>query len=147
MTERESVRWTVRPIGVVHSPFSGERRPPPQPALAGEEAVGTVEVFPEYEEGLDQVEMLPRIWIVSWLDRAGPVRMRLVPRGRTGMRGLFTTRAPSRPNPIGISPVRLLRRDGLVLHVSGLDLMDGTPVLDIKPYMPQIDAFADEPEV
>jgi tRNA-Thr(GGU) m(6)t(6)A37 methyltransferase TsaA len=132
---------TLAPIGVVRSPFRVHTGTPVQPALAGAEAVGAVEVFEPYVAGLDDLEGFERIWLICWLHRAGPVRLRVVPYLDRHERGLFATRAPSRPNPIGISAVRLLGREGPILHVADLDLLDGTPLLDIKPYSPQFDAF------
>ena len=134
----------MRPIGVVHSPFAAPSDAPAQPRLAGAGAVGTVEVFPEYEPGLAGLEGFERIWLLCLLDRAGPVRMEVVPRLGTAVRGLFSTRAPARPNPIGMSAVWLLGREGATLRVAGLDLIDGTPVLDIKPYLPDLDAAPPE---
>jgi tRNA-Thr(GGU) m(6)t(6)A37 methyltransferase TsaA len=98
-----------------------------------------VEVFARYEEGLAGIEEFERIWLLCWLDRAGPVRLTVVPYLDTEPHGLFTTRAPSRPNPIGMSAVRLVRREHCVLHVAELDLLDGTPLLDIKPFVPGLD--------
>lgn len=132
----------LEPIGIVHSRFSSHTGTPVQPACAGPEAVGTVEVYDRFADGLDDVERFERIWLIVWFDRAGPVRMKVVPYLDTRQRGLFATRAPSRPNPIGISPVRLLRREGQILHVAELDILDGTPLLDIKPYSKRFDVFA-----
>jgi tRNA-Thr(GGU) m(6)t(6)A37 methyltransferase TsaA len=131
----------VRPIGVVHSAFTEQAGTPVQPALAGPEAIGTVEVYPPYGEALDDLEGFERIWLVCWLHRTGQVRLKVQPYLDDRERGLFATRAPSRPNPIGISAVRLLRREGLVLHVADLDVLDGTPLLDIKPYSARFDVF------
>lgn len=138
----QPTRWEVGPIGVVHSPFRAQTGTPIQPAFAGEEAIGTVEVFEPFVAGLDDIDRFDRIWVLGWLHRSGPVRMRVVPYLDTEARGLFATRSPNRPNPIGISAVRLLRRSGAVLHVADLDLLDGTPVLDIKPYARSIDIFS-----
>jgi tRNA-Thr(GGU) m(6)t(6)A37 methyltransferase TsaA len=132
----------LEPIGIVHSRFSSQSGTPVQPACAGREAVGTVEVYERFTEGLDDLEGFERIWLIVWFDRVGPVQMKVVPYLDTRRRGLFATRAPSRPNPIGISPVRLLRREGRILHVDGLDIFDGTPLLDIKPYSKRFDVFA-----
>ena len=132
----------LEPIGIVHSRFSSQTGTPVQPACAGGEAVGTVEVYDRFAEGLDDLERFERIWLIVWFDRVGPVRMKVVPYLDTRQRGLFATRAPARPNPIGISPVRLLRREGRILHVAELDTLDGTPLLDIKPYSKRFDVFA-----
>jgi len=112
-----------------------------QPALAEPEDAGTIEIYEQFAAGLDDLDGFERIWVVSWFHRAGPVRLRVTPYLDRQQRGLFATRAPSRPNPIGISPVRLLRREGRILYVADLDLLDGTPVLDLKPYAPTFDAF------
>jgi len=139
----DTQRFEVAPIGVVHGPFLAQAGTPPQPALAGEDAVGTIEILPGYADGLDDLDGFERIWVLSWLDRSGPVRLHVVPYHETAERGLFATRAPSRPNPIGLSALRLLRREGPLLRVADLDLLDGTPVLDIKPYSPRFDVFPD----
>ena len=85
---------------------------------------------------------IDRIWVLSWLHRGGtwaPVVR--PPRGTRERRGLFATRSPDRPNPLGLSAVRLVRIEGCNLHVRGIDLLDGTPILDVKPYIPYADAF------
>lgn len=85
-----------------------------------------------------------RIWVLSWLHRGGTwAPIVRPPRGTRERRGLFATRSPDRPNPIGLSAVRLVRVDGCDLHVHGIDLIDGTPILDVKPYIPYADAFPD----
>ena len=131
----------LEPIGVVHSMFSAQAGTPVQPAFASTEDTGTGEVYERYSEGLEDLERFDRIWLISWFDRAGSVSMKVVPYLDTEPRGLFATRAPSRPNPIGMSAVRLLRREGRFLHVAELDILDGTPLLDIKPYSAHIDVF------
>lgn len=137
-----TTRWSIESIGVVHSPYDGRRGTPVQPAYAGRDAVGTIEVYPPFAEGLSDIEGFERIWVISWLDRSGPVRMRVMPHLDDRERGLFATRSPNRPNPIGISALRLLQRRGPILDVADLDLLDGTPVLDLKPYARRIDFFA-----
>ena len=131
--------YTVQPIGVVHSPY---REPEGMPTQSGrDETPATVEIDPAYAEGLSDLEGFERIWLVCWHHRARPCRLKVTPHMDSRPRGLFATRAPSRPNPIGISPVRLVAVRGNVLEIRGCDLLDGTPVLDIKPYAPQFDAF------
>ena len=137
----EGAPMRLQPIGVVHSPFASQVGTPVQPALAGPEAVGTIEIFEPFAAGLEDIDGFERIWVVAWFHRAGPERLRVTPYLDVRERGLFATRAPARPNPIGISAVRLLRREGRVLHVADLDLLDGTPVLDLKPYAPAFDVF------
>ncbi len=127
-------------IGVVHSPHREAAGTPVQSALATG-VTGTVEVLPEYAAGLKDLDGFERIWLVYWCDRARPAELVVTPYRDTVARGVFATRAPSRPNPIGLSCVRLLEVRGNVLSVEGLDVLDGTPLLDIKPYVPEFDAF------
>ena len=131
---------TLTPIGIIHSPHRQADGTPIQAALAAG-AQGTVEVFPEYATGLRDLEGFERVWLVYWFDRAKPAELVVTPYLDTRPRGLFATRAPSRPNPIGLSAVRLLGMTGRILQVDGLDILDNTPLLDIKPYIPAFDAF------
>lgn len=125
----------------MHSPFLSPAGAPIQPYCAGPDAVGRVEVFEEYAAGLEDLDGFERIWVLSWFHRAGAARLRVIPYLDSEERGVFATRAPARPNPIGISAVRLLRREGRWLHVAELDLVDGTPVLDLKPYATAFDSY------
>ena len=129
----------LRPIGVLRTPFSAAPGTPIQPAYAGE-AEGEGRVHARFRRALDDLEGFEYVWLLAWLDRAGPWRSRVVPFRDVVPRGLFATRAPSRPNPIGLSVVRLLGREACVLRVAGVDLLDRTPLLDIKPYVPEFDA-------
>jgi tRNA-Thr(GGU) m(6)t(6)A37 methyltransferase TsaA len=131
----------LKPIGVVRSPYHEPGGTPIQPAFGGG-ARGEVEVYEEYADGLDDLEGFEHIWLIFWLHRSRPHRLKVVPYRDTVERGVFATRAPSRPNPIGLSLVRLVGREGNRLQIEGLDLLDGTPLLDIKPYIPKIDARA-----
>jgi len=131
---------TIRPIGVVRSPFGAEAGTPIQPTFAAG-AEGTVEVFEAYREGLADLEGFERVWLITWLDRAKPAVMRVRPYLDPVEHGLFATRAPARPNPIGLSCVRLVGVEGATLRIAELDLLDGTPVLDIKPYVPRFDRW------
>jgi len=123
-----------RPIGVIHSGHHDARDAPAQPALA-KGCRGTAVIFPEYARGLQDLEEFSHVYLVCHLDRAEPPRLVLTPRLGDVERGVFATRAPCRPNPIGLSLVELLERKGNVLYLDGLDLLDGTPLLDIKPYV------------
>jgi tRNA-Thr(GGU) m(6)t(6)A37 methyltransferase TsaA len=129
----------LTPIGIIHSPHQRAEGTPVQAALATG-VQGTVEVFPEYAAGLRDLDGFERVWLVYWFDRARPAELVVTPYLDTTPRGLFATRAPRRPNPIGLSPVRLLGIVGSVLQVEGLDILDNTPLLDIKPYIPAFDA-------
>jgi tRNA-Thr(GGU) m(6)t(6)A37 methyltransferase TsaA len=137
----EEFGMKLEPIGVVHSGFTSQEGTPVQPAFASLEDTGAVEVYEAYAEGLEDLERFDRIWLICWFHRSSPPRMKVIPYLDTRERGLFATRAPSRPNPIGISAVRLVRREGRFLHVAELDVLDGTPLLDIKPYSAHVDVF------
>lgn len=127
-------------IGVIHSPYREAEGTPIQPRwAAGVE--GTVEVFPEFAAGLRDLDGFERIWLLYWFDRACEPRLEIIPYRDTRARGVFATRAPSRPNAIGLSSVRLLAVEGASLRVAELDVLDGTPLLDIKPYVPDCDVF------
>jgi tRNA-Thr(GGU) m(6)t(6)A37 methyltransferase TsaA len=130
----------VKPIGIIHSAFEHPAGTPIQPAFA-KGAEGIVEVFDEYEEGLKDLDGFERIWLVYWFDRCRGHSLTVIPYMDREQRGLFATRAPARPNPIGISPVRLERIERNTIHVSQIDILDGTPLLDIKPYSPKFDCF------
>ena len=131
------------PIGVIHSSHQKADGTPVQAALAAG-VHGTVEVFSEYAAGLRDLDGVERVWLGYWFDRAKPAELVVTPYLDTTPRGLFATRAPCRPNPIGLSSVRLLGISGNVFQVEGLDILDGTPLLDLKPYIPAFDAFEAE---
>jgi tRNA-Thr(GGU) m(6)t(6)A37 methyltransferase TsaA len=132
----------IKPIGIIHSPFRQATGTPIQPCFA-EGAEGTVEVFEEFVAGLKDLEGFERVWLLYWFDRAESDKCDLVvkPYLDDAPRGVFATRAPARPNPIGLSAVRLLEVRANLLRVRDLDILDGTPLLDIKPYFPQFDCF------
>ncbi len=137
-----AMSFTVEPIGLVRTPFLRKSETPRQGVVAGD-AEGSVELFPGrgFEDALADLDGWERIWLVFWFDRVNGFRPKVRPPRSNAKRGLFSTRAPHRPNPIGLTSVRLLGADGLVLRVQGVDLLDETPVLDIKPYVPYADAF------
>jgi tRNA (adenine37-N6)-methyltransferase len=131
---------SVTPIGIIHSPFKEAAGTPIQAAMA-EDAEGWVEILPEFTAGLKDLEGFERIWLCYWFDRAVPVQLLVKPFLDEHRRGVFATRSPCRPNPIGLSCVRLLGISGCRLEVRGLDILDETPLLDIKPYVPAFDWF------
>ena len=135
-----SEKVVMVPIGVVRSSFTAHEGTPIQPRAAGGHG-GSIELLPKYAPALADLEGFDRIWVVSWLNRGRPWEPVVVPYLDSTPHGLFATRAPSRPNPVGISTVRLLGISSCKLDVSELDLLDGTPVLDIKPYVPEFDAY------
>ncbi len=126
------------PIGVIHTPFPEPGDMPVQPA-GGAGVEGTVEVFEGYRDGLADLDGFSHVILLYHLHRGHGYELRVVPFRETIPRGLFATRAPRRPNPIGLSVVRLTGIEDGVLHVENLDIVDGTPLLDIKPYVPGLD--------
>lgn len=126
-------------IGKVHSPFEAQEGTPIQGGT-DRGAAGTLEIYPEYVEGLADLESFSHLILLYHFHLAGKPEMTVTPFLDDRPHGLFATRAPCRPNPIGLTIVRLVRIEGNLLHVEGLDLIDRTPVLDIKPYVPAFDA-------
>jgi tRNA-Thr(GGU) m(6)t(6)A37 methyltransferase TsaA len=134
---------TVTPIGTLRTPFPDRASTPRQPAAA-RGARGSIELFPDgrYEHALSDVETFPYIWVLFWFHLNEGWKGKVLPPRSATRRGVFATRSPYRPNPIGLSVLRLERVEGLVLHVLDVDMIDGSPVLDIKPYLPYTDAVA-----
>jgi tRNA-Thr(GGU) m(6)t(6)A37 methyltransferase TsaA len=132
----------LKPIGVIHSTFSKVEGTPIQPIYAAG-AEGNVDIFPEFGDGILDLDGFERIWLIYLCDRASPAKLKIVPFRDNVERGVFATRAPSRPNPIGLSVVRLMGVDGLSLKIADIDILEGTPLLDIKPYISQVDSFPD----
>jgi len=129
---------TYRPIGVIHSGHTDAEATPIQPAYA-EGCKGQVEIFPEFESGLRDLEGFSHIYLIYHFHRAGPSKLMVKPFLQDVERGVFATRAPCRPNAIGLSVVELVRQDGNILYLDGLDVLDGTQLLDIKPYTAKFD--------
>ena len=134
---------SYEPIGVIQSPFAGIKNVPIQPPAA-EGVRGTVTVFDEFAAGLKDLEGFSHIFLLYHFHRVAQSRLTVVPFLDSAPRGVFSTRAPTRPNPIGLSIVRLLAIEGNVLQVENVDIVDGTPLLDIKPYVPAFDHQAGE---
>jgi tRNA-Thr(GGU) m(6)t(6)A37 methyltransferase TsaA len=128
-----------KPIGVIHSPFKEPRGTPIQ-TTAAKGIDGVVELFPKYAEGLKDLEGFSHIVLIYHFHLSKKPSLRVKPYMDSIKRGIFATRAPSRPNPIGISVVRLTKIRENRLWVKDVDIVDGTPLLDIKPYVPEIDA-------
>ena len=126
------------PIGIIHSPFKEPKGTPIQPAGA-KDIDGTVEVFPEYAEGLMDVEGFSHIILIYHFHLSKKSPLKVKPYMDNNAHGVFAMRGPSRPNPIGISIVRLVRIEENILHIRDVDIVDGTPLLDIKPYVPEFD--------
>lgn len=129
------------PIGIIHSPYTQIAGMPIQPAGAAG-VQGSVKVFPEYEEGLQDLEGFSHIFLLYHFHRSDGFKLTVTPFLDEHSHGVFATRAPRRPNPIGLSVVRLLQREGNVLRIENVDVLDGTPLLDIKPYVGEFDHFS-----
>lgn len=127
------------PIGIIRTPFETLENMPIQPTgAAGVE--GEVRVFPEFAEGLADLDGFSHVILIYQFHKAGPVKLRVTPFLDNTERGLFATRAPSRPNPVGLSVVRLTGVEGRTLFVRDVDVLDKTPLLDVKPYVPRFDS-------
>ena len=127
-----------KPIGIIHSPFNEPRGTPIQPTGA-QDIEGTVEVASEYADGLKDIEGFSHIILIYHFHLTKGYLLKVEPYMDNKSRGVFATRAPSRPNPIGISIVRLDKVDGNILHIKDVDIVGGTPLLDVKPYVPEFD--------
>ena len=125
-------------IGIIHSPFTDPQGMPIQPAGAAG-VKGTVEVFKEVQAGLKDLEGFSHVVLLYHFHRSQGFELHVIPFMDSQPRGVFATRAPKRPNSIGLSVVRLRRIDKGILHIENVDILDGTPLLDIKPYVPEFD--------
>lgn len=132
-----------QPIGVVRSPFQEQQGTPIQPVYA-QNARGKVEIFEPYREAMKDLEGFSRVWLIYYFDRAKTWKPMVMPYRDVKQRGLFATRAPARPNAIGISAVKLVSVADDAIEVEEIDILDGTPVLDIKPYVPMFDSYPNE---
>lgn len=135
---RKYIQITYQPIGIIHSPFTSLEQMPVQPTNAAS-APGTIEIFPEFAAGLQDLAGFSHIYLLYHLHQVHQARLLVTPFLDSLSRGVFATRAPVRPNPIGLSLVELQRIEGSTLHVNPLDALDGTPLLDIKPYIPEFE--------
>jgi len=135
MLNREII---YKPIGVIRTPFKSPVGVPIQPS-AGKGIKGLVEIFPEYTEGLKDLEGFSHIILIYHFHLVKKFSLKVIPYMDNEYRGVFATRAPARPNPIGISVVRLVKIEGNKLYIEDVDIVDGTPLLDIKPYVPEFD--------
>ena len=143
LLERERLLWLIDQTPHLDWLLLSKRPEgmPVQPA-GGAGIRGTVEIFPEYEEGLKDLDGFSHVILLYHFHRSEGFKMRVVPYMDSRLRGLFATRAPKRPNPIGLSLVGLRKIEGAMLHIENVDILDGTPLLDIKPYVPEFDRQA-----
>ncbi len=136
-------RLTLEPIGFLRSPFATRVEAPRQPRAA-EGMPARIELLPgrNFEHALEDLARWELIWVIFWFHLNSGWRPKVLPpRSTSGRKGVFATRSPHRPNPIGMSVVRLESVDGLILHIRDSDILDGTPVLDLKPYVAYTDAY------
>lgn len=131
---------TYRPIGVIRSEHVAAQETPIQPAYA-KGCKGRAEIFPEFTAGLCDLDGFSHVYLIYHFHQADSAKLMVKPFLQDVERGVFATRAPCRPNAIGLSVVELVRREGNVLHLDGVDILDGTPLLDIKPYTAKFDIF------
>jgi tRNA-Thr(GGU) m(6)t(6)A37 methyltransferase TsaA len=135
------MEYVIHPIGVIHSPFTDTSQMPIQASTS--EAIGRVEVYTEFADGLRDIDGFSHLHLLYVFHCSSGYSLHVKPFLDDQLRGLFATRHPCRPNPIGLSVVRLIERRGNVLKVEGVDMLDGTPLLDIKPYVPDFDIRGD----
>ena len=131
---------SMTPIGTIRGPYTSTAEIPKGPG-ATHEAERVLDLLPELETGLTDIEGFSHLYVIWIFDRAAGYDLLATPPTDNRPHGVFATRSPRRPNPIGLTVVRLLRRDGPRLHVRGLDMLDGTPILDIPPYLSSVQAF------
>jgi tRNA-Thr(GGU) m(6)t(6)A37 methyltransferase TsaA len=130
------------PIGVIHSPFDKLEDMPIQPTSESS-GPGVVEVYPEFAPGLKDLEGFSHVYLLYHLHKTGEVKLEVTPFLDEQSRGLFATRAPSRPNPIGLSLVKMMRIEKNLIHVDRVDVLNGTPLIDLKPYIPAFEEIED----
>lgn len=135
------MEFVMHPIGIIHSPYINKEQTPIQPPRS--QARGKVEVFPEFAPGLQDVNGFSHIILLYVFHLSSGFTLQIKPFLDDHQRGLFSTRYPYRPNPIGLSIVRLLSVQDNILDIEGVDILDGTPLLDIKPYVPDFDRRED----
>jgi tRNA-Thr(GGU) m(6)t(6)A37 methyltransferase TsaA len=133
------MKITYRPIGIIHSPFKEPKGTPIQPNAA-KDIEGMVEVFTQYEKGLKDIEGFSHIILIYHFHLSKAYSLEVKPYMDNKLHGLFATRAPARPNPIGLSVVRLTKVERNNLYIKDVDIVDGTPLLDIKSFVPEFNA-------
>ena len=129
--------FLLKPVGVIHSPYKVSGEAPRQGRLS--EACCEIEVFAEFEEALEGIEEYGYLLVFYWMHKSDRGKLKAIPPGSTKERGVFASRSPSRPNPLGFCLVKLLEREGRRLKVKWLDALDGSPLIDIKPYVDELD--------
>ena len=136
------MEFNIKQIGVIHTNYKTKDECPIQSKIAIK-SQGQVEIYPEYEEGLHTIEMFSHIVLFYIFDKAGEIKLVRPTFLDDDSHGVFASRHPCRPNGIGTSVVKLIKRDKNILYVEGIDILDCTPLIDIKPYVPKFDRFED----
>ncbi len=134
------MKFKIGPIGIIHSPYKSKEECPIQGNVKPE-GKGKIELFTEYEEGLETIETFSHIILFYIFDQAGEIKLVRPTFLDDTPHGVFASRHPCRPNGIGISIVELMKKEKNILHVKGIDVLDNTPLIDIKPYVPRFDHF------
>ena len=129
--------FTIKPIGYISSPYTDSKQIPKGLGVK-HDAEGVLKLLPEFEPGLADIEGFSHLFVIWVFDRSTDFDLTASPPSDNRSHGVFATRSPRRPNPIGLTVVQLLRRDGEQLYVRGVDMLDGTPIIDIKPYLSSI---------
>ena len=130
----------LNPIGIIHTPFKTVENMPIQPSAA-KDITGTIEIFPEYAEGLSDLDGFSHIYIIFHLHKTRGHKLKVVPFLDTVERGIFATRSPARPNAVGLSVAELVSVKKNILEIRGVDMLDGSPVIDIKPFVPDFEDY------
>lgn len=133
------MKITYSPIGVIHSPFKEPKGTPIQPNAA-KDIEGIAEIFPEYQRGLKDINGFSHIVLIYHFHLSKNYSLEVEPYMDDNLHGLFATRAPARPNPIGLSVVRLIKVEKNKLYIKDIDIVDGTPLLDLKPFVPEFNS-------
>ena len=134
---------TFYPIGIIHTPFTGFEKIPRQGRF-GEDTKGYAEIFEAFAEGLKDLETFTHAHLIFYFHKKDEeLKLLQYPKGRTTPRGVFSIRSPLRPNKIGLTIVKIVSVENNILHFTGADMIDGTPLLDIKPYVSEIDCYPD----
>jgi len=134
------MKFEIEQIGIIHSPYRTKDKCPIQ-GNANPKGKGQIELFPKYEEGLETIGTFSHIMLFYIFDKAGEIKLSRPTFLDDSPHGVFASRHPCRPNSIGISIVKLEKRNKNILEVSGIDILDDTPLIDIKPYIPKFDHF------
>jgi len=127
-------------IGIIHSPFKTVEKMPIQTS-AGKNIKAEIKIYPEYENGLSDIEGFSHLYIIFHMNMSINYKLKVIPFLDTVERGIFATRSPARPNPIGLSLVELISVKKNILNIRGVDMLDGSPVLDIKPFVPEFETY------